>query len=426
MLSAYFEPTLLPLPEPQVSGQTLNYPIHDGAAAAEVLVAGDWAPVREFADADQIDPQQLYGPVAAAISGADFAVVNLELPLASGSPIIKDGPAFEGRPSFAEALAAAGFQAVSLANNHVRDQGDAGITTTLAACQQAGLQTVGAGTHRAAAFAPLIVSYGGLRIGLLAIGHHGDAAATAQRGGAADSHDPMLPLVMHDLRQRVDTLIVIAHGGLEYAPLPPPYWYDQLIACIHYGADAVVAHHPHLPQGMSVVERPGQSPAPILWSLGNFIFPPREPDLLKPPYMHLGFSCGLDIGRGCVHSVKLTPYHIVNGSGLRALDDAAMQRCVRMIEHLSTPLIKRADYERHFAQVALRLWNAYGRERVRGLTEKLCADDPLGLKHGQSHFDCPAHYHVYANALHSLLDGVSLDEDLQAHIEGWYAGTWPS
>ncbi|TVR15739.1 MAG: CapA family protein [Planctomycetota bacterium] len=420
-------PRLLPPPVPRV-GESLKYVISEDAsptASASVLVCGDWAPVREFSQAHSVAPEQLYGHILPHIRGADLSLVNLELPLASDQPLFKDGPAFAGDPRFAQALTDAGFHGVTMGNNHVRDQGDRAVATTLRGCADAGLLHVGAGVDREQALAPLIVTRNGLRIGILACTDPSDATATATHGGAADINDPALPLVMQQLRQQVDTIIVVAHGGLEYSPYPPPYWWDRLVSLVAYGADAVVAHHPHIPQGMNLVPRHGQSPAPILWSLGNFIFPPREADALKPPYMHLGFTAGLEIGPGCVHSLSLTPYHINNGQGLEALGAAGVERCARMIATLSAPSCDRIAFADTFAQVALRLWEAMGRERVAGLTAKLCAGESAGFQHGQAHFVNPSHYAVYADAIAALIAQVPMDREAQEAIEGWYAGTWP-
>lgn len=419
-------PTLLPPPVAQVN-QSLRYTFSEtqDEAAASLLICGDWAPVREFSQAHSIPPEQLYGHILPLIRQADVSLVNLELPLASDQPLCKDGPAFSGDPRFAQALAEAGFTGVTMANNHVRDQGDAAVATTLAACDQAGLLRTGAGMDRSAALAPLIITRNGLRIGIMAATDPGDATATPLHGGAADINDPALPLAIQQARQQVDTLIVVAHGGLEYSPYPPPYWWDRLVSLVGYGADAVVAHHPHIPQGMNLVPRKDQAPAPILWSLGNFIFPPREADALKPPYMHLGWTAGLELAPGCVRCVTLTPYHINNGTGLEALDAAGLARCARMVATLSQPLCDRVAFADTFAQVALRLWDAMGRERVAGLTAKLCAGERTGFQHGQAHFVNPSHYAVYADAIHALFGGVSKDPAAQADIEAWYAGTWP-
>ena len=62
-------------------------------------------------------------------------------------------------------------------------------------------------------------------------------------------------------------MLVIFHGGREYAPCPPPYVVNALRRFARAGACAVVAHHPHVPQGIEIVEG-----VPIAYSQGNFVF----------------------------------------------------------------------------------------------------------------------------------------------------------
>ena len=417
-------PRLLAPPAP-VSGDGLRYSLSAESGVAQALVAGDWAAARGFSDLAAIPPVQLYGPVHAAIGAADLSLVNLEMPIVRDRPIIKDGPNFGGDPTLAEVLARAGWDAVSLANNHLRDQGDAAVAGTIAACRAAGLKTVGGGADRTAALEPLVIERRGLRIGLLALAEPGDAVATARHGGAADITDPMVPVAMADLRRRCDVVLVVAHGGVEYAPLPPPYWVDRLTALVALGADGVIAHHPHVPQGMSLVERPGRAPAPIVWSLGNFIFPPRPPDQQKPPHMDWGFVARLDLAVGQVTTVELVPYRIHDGVGLSAIDRDGCERRARFVATLGGLLTDRDAYEVWCDQFALRSWRVHACERVRGLTAKLCAGEPEGLRHAQSHFLSPAHYALYGRAVQCQAEGVAEDAAIQALIERWYQGTWP-
>jgi poly-gamma-glutamate synthesis protein (capsule biosynthesis protein) len=351
--------------------------------------------------------------------------VRAEQPVVAGQAIAKDGPAFAGSPAHAQTIAQAGFHAVSLANNHIRDLGDAAVAVSLAVCRQAGLAYVGAGADRTEAFAPLLVDLPGLRLGILALTDPGDATATAGHGGAADISDPCLPLIMADARSRCDTLVVVAHGGIEYSPVPPPYWADRLTSLVALGADAVIAHHPHVPQGVNLVPRPGRGPAPICWSLGNFIFPGRAPDAQKPPLMALGFTAGLRLGRGQVQALDLTPYRIVNGQGLVPLDAAGIARCGRFVAGLGALLVDRKAYEAWWDQFVLRSWRIHACDRVRGLTARLCDGDPAGLRHGQSHFMAPAHYTLFGREAELRLAGTPEDPATQKRIEAWFAGAWP-
>ena len=74
-----------------------------------------------------------------------------------------------------------------------------------------------------------------------------------------------------------DFLFVIPHAGVEYMDIPLPEWRDRYKELIDYGADAVIAAHPHVPQGWETYKS-----KPIFYSLGNFFFDLHKSESDKP------------------------------------------------------------------------------------------------------------------------------------------------
>lgn len=129
---------------------------------------------------------------------------------------------------------------------------------------------------------------------------------------------------------------------------------------------------------------------------------------------------------GQITAADCRPYHIINGRGLEIPDAAGLAWWQRYLD-VTSALV--ADPHRHQAwwdQFVLRSWRVFARERVRGLTEKLCEGDAAGLRHGQNHFISPAHYTCYGRACELTIAGIAEDPQEQADIEGWLAGAWPS
>ena len=81
-------------------------------------------------------------------------------------------------------------------------------------------------------------------------------------------------------------ILVIFHGGREHTPLPPPYVVHDLRAIAEMGAHAVIAHHPHVPQGIEL-----HHGVPIVYSMGNFVFWQTDPAF----YRHAGYLVHLDL-----------------------------------------------------------------------------------------------------------------------------------
>src|SRR3972149_5008373 len=106
--------------------------------------------------------------------------------LASGSPAAR-APADKVAP----ALARAGFNIVSLANNHSLDYGPQGLEDTRAALEKAGIQGVGAGRTLAEARAPVYMVKGGTTVAFLAysLTFPGEFWAGPDRPGTAFGHE---------------------------------------------------------------------------------------------------------------------------------------------------------------------------------------------------------------------------------------------
>src|SRR5215218_317021 len=115
------------------------------------------------------------GPMASALRSADVAVVNLESALTSGgSPAPKEleDPSrrywFRSPPSALALLQRSGVDAVSLANNHGADYGDAGLRDTLRVSRNSPVAVIGVGGNPDQAFRPYQTSVDGVEVAVLA------------------------------------------------------------------------------------------------------------------------------------------------------------------------------------------------------------------------------------------------------------------
>lgn len=209
--------------------------------------------------------------VSAELGRGDVLFGNLEGPLTDGGEPFPDKQYLFRTPpaKVAPALARAGFDVVSLANNHTLDYGAVGLYDTLDALYDAGIRAVGAGPDLARARLPAIVEHDGHRIGFLAYSNTfpEEFWAEPDRPGTAFGHLEHVRADVTALRERVDTVIVSFHWGREATTELRPYQPLLARAAIDAGADVVAGHHPHVLQG---VER--YRDGIILYSLGNFTF----------------------------------------------------------------------------------------------------------------------------------------------------------
>ncbi len=378
------------------------------ALSPRMMIAGDWASIRIHADAARRSPAALYGSLAGKIAAADLSVVNLECVLGGETPVPKDGPNLKGDPESAQALKSAGFDLATLANNHMMDYGQEGLEATLRACREAGLDTVGAGTNEAAALQPYFCTIQGLRVGVLNLSDREDGEADRRSPGVADGFAYAVDSVIQSMRDQSDFCVVIAHGGKEYVPVPSLYWYDQLIHYALSGADMVVAHHPHVPQGMTWLHAPERNPVPILFSTGNFVFRPAACDGANiPPHTTDGYLVEVSLETRRVAGLTLWPYRIQQEAGPRPPESAVELEAFRhLLQAQSEPLTDPALVAAWFDAACEWLWSHGYRVRMEGLTAKLCAGDADAAKHARNHHHGNAHLtlidHIIRRMTYSL------------------------
>ena len=253
-------------------------PVRDDPRAVDVAVAGDLMLVRRVPD-----PRAALAAMAPRLRAADLTVGNLESTLSTAGPPTQED-FFGGTPALLRPLGRAGFDALSLANNHTGDHGDRALLETVAAFRGSRVRPFGAGRGLAASSRPAYLERGGVRFALVGFNAIGETPrATPTTPGALSVRMPPRtgPLVTADLRhvrevvrradRRADVVVVLPHWGEQYTHRPEPVQRRVARALVAAGADLVVGGHPHWVQGVDVVRRDGRA-VPVLHSLGNFVF----------------------------------------------------------------------------------------------------------------------------------------------------------
>lgn len=301
-------------------------------SAVRVVIAGDLCPINRYEDPFvKGDVEQIFGDVLPIMAGADILVANLECPLTEHpAPIRKTGPNLSARPECVATLAGVPFHALGLANNHIMDQGVAGLQRTLQTCDRAGIQTFGAGLNLADARRILVMDAKGLRIGFLGVAEREWSLATAESPGAN-------PFDLVDYVRNVranasdlDCLIVLVHGGNEGYPYPSPRLLDVCRFLAEEGAGAVVCQHSHCVGCYETYQG-----SFIIYGQGNFVFDAPWLDRLG----HEGVLVALDIvARGQIKAT-LIPFHQAQaGPQVRRMDGDGEARFLAELEQRSLAL----------------------------------------------------------------------------------------
>lgn len=241
----------------------------------KITILGDVCPTVDTLERFlEPDAQGLFGDLLPSMQSSDLVVANLECALTdTPHPIDKAGPVLHAPVRCIKALRDVGVRVLSLANNHIRDCGTQGVLSTLQACHDAGISTVGAGPSLADAQQPLVIEVAGQKVGIIAFAEHEFNFATRQRAGAnwLDVYTDFDAL--RALRAKVNLLIVLYHGGIEYHPYPSPLLQRKCRKMADCGADVVLCQHSHC---VGTIEHYGGNT--IVYGQGNTLFGYRKGD----------------------------------------------------------------------------------------------------------------------------------------------------
>ena len=210
--------------------------------------------------------------VASTLRSADITTGNLETSVSTrGTAAVKEFT-FRGLPPDLVPLSRfAGFDVLTLANNHSADYGRDALLDTVRHVRAAGMQTIGAGASDRQARRPAIVEAGGLRVALLGysdVNPAGFVATSTLPGTARADVDAIRQDVRSALR-RADVAVCFFHWGVELHPNPDSRQVRFATACLQAGAKLVLGAHPHV---FGPVTRPSRTTL-VAWTLGNFVFP---------------------------------------------------------------------------------------------------------------------------------------------------------
>ena len=205
--------------------------------------------------------------LAKSFKAADFAFVNLESPFAPG-PALGYSLVFRADPKHISALTSAGFDAVSFANNHSRNQGNLGIQTTLDLLRKNKIKIVGAGLNSDTAYQAQYAEAKGQKIALLAFTYNEKTSNTFQnRSTIAGLNTGRMKTEVKKAKASGALVIVSMHVGTEYTLKITSQQKNFARAAIDAGADLVIGQHPHWVQ--PVEKYKGKA---IIYSLGNLVF----------------------------------------------------------------------------------------------------------------------------------------------------------
>lgn len=324
-------------PSPTQSQEELPPPPEPEPVVSHLMVAGDMMshiPITKdayVADTGTYDYSHMLEDAAAQLSGADYALANLETVLAGG-PNYSGFPTFNSPDALAFDAKEAGFDLLSTANNHSRDQGLDGIYRTLDVLDEVGLAHVG--TYRSQEERDQnhgihVADVGGISVAFLSYTY-------GLNGFRLDSDkmyavnlfnldyyttlaNPDYELLKADLEAAraldTDLIAVIIHWGVEYQNAPNSHQTSLAQFLVEQGADLVLGSHPHVLQPYETITATGwdgqERQGFVIYSLGNFISNQQELETKTTAILDLELTKSPE-GDTSVTDVRYTPYYMLH------------------------------------------------------------------------------------------------------------------
>lgn len=235
-----------------------------------ILIGADFVPTDtntklfENAEIDVLFGEELKN----LLKNADYRIFNLEMPLTDKkSPISKHGPCLRGSEAAIACYTSINVNLFTIANNHIMDQGNQGLESTIQLLQKYSINYVGAGENIYNAREPFYLNMYNKKIGVFACAEHEFSCASETSPGANPVDELDTPDYIYELKNTCDYLIVLYHGGKEHFRYPSPRLQKLCRKLIDKGADLIVCQHSHC-IGCEEKYKSGT----IVYGQGNFLF----------------------------------------------------------------------------------------------------------------------------------------------------------
>jgi len=211
---------------------------------------------------------------AETLSSADLTIGNLECPISDRDQPVQKKYVFRAPIEASKSLSYAGFDVLSLANNHSLDHGYDALMDTLTHLNSENIQTIGAGLDENDAYKPLYISVNGLKLAFLAFF---DVPTTdydylaweagPDQPGIAWAHEDKVRHSVQLAKKEADIVIVMLHNGYEFWQKVSDKQQEIAKLAIDSGATLVIGSHPHVLQRIDTY-----NDGLIAYSMGNFVF----------------------------------------------------------------------------------------------------------------------------------------------------------
>ncbi|WP_035186306.1 CapA family protein [Alteribacter aurantiacus] len=219
------------------------------------------------------DFTSMFEHVSPIIQQADYALANQETMLGGESLGLSGYPIFNSPKEVGNALKEAGFDMLTLANNHTLDYGEEGVMNTLDHLDHIDMPYVGAYRSSEDKATLRKVDINNISFAFLSYSYGTNGMPVP------DGKEYLISLIDENkmesdikaAKEVADVVVLNLHYGEEYTDFPNEYQTNITSIAAEAGADIIFGHHPHVLQPFEWLRTSDGRDVFVAYSLGNFI-----------------------------------------------------------------------------------------------------------------------------------------------------------
>ncbi len=245
-------------------------PVKKDSSKHSILCMGDLLVVREAEEQLEVNGEDYpFEKIEDEFRKYDVVFANFEMSITYRGSVHPRKPyTFRLHPDNASYFKELKIDVVSIANNHILDYGNPGLFDTMSFLGEWGVKYSGAGKNLDVARKPAVLNKNGTDVLFLSYCERppSDFYATENSPGTAPMN---IKYIIEDVKRhkKANNIVLVSlHWGIEHDDFPRKYQVTVAHSIIDAGADGIIGHHPHVPQGIEIYNG-----KPIIYSLGNAI-----------------------------------------------------------------------------------------------------------------------------------------------------------
>lgn len=375
--------------------------------AVRIIIGADIVPTEinstlfEAGDAVELFGRELID----RIGEADFFALNLETPLTdTKDPIKKCGPALIASTKTVNGLCALNPNFITLANNHIMDQGAQGLISTIETLSAHNIMYSGIGNNLQEASKPLITQIKDITIGIYCCTEHEFSVAGKNCPGA-NPYDPLNSFdCVKELADVCDYVIVLYHGGKEHYQYPSPQLRTVFHKFAEKGANLVIAQHTHC---IGCKEK--YKEAMLIYGQGNFLFDHLNNELWKT-----GLLIELTIKENTKQAEFVFVPLVHHDGHVRMADQNSSKEILEGFEQRSLKILEDGFVEKEYQKLAKREYETY-LNRISGLLGRILRFGYLKKTIGKQLLHKNYNRKIYTS---SIINAIECESHRELFLEG--------